>query len=190
MKREECARLVTVMLMAVPNHRVDPRSVPGMIDAYADLLSDLTYEQCNAAIRVLLQTRTWLPSVADVRATALEIMRGPVRAGGEAWGGVHRAMSTEGAYRQPGVDFVLADPISARCVQALGWQALCLSENPIADRARFIDMYDQLAKQQQREKQAPLLEAAREAREQLGDASSIVLQLAEKLADKPSKEPS
>lgn len=164
MNRSEASKLVTVMLASVPSNRVDPRNVPGMIDAYTDLLSDLTYEQCNAGLRVLLQTRTWLPSVADIRAAALELTRGPVRAGGEAWGGVLKAISAEGAYRTPGVDFTFSDPVTARCVEALTWQTLCLSENPTAERARFIELYDRLAAQTRREAQSPVLAAARDQR--------------------------
>lgn len=184
MNRSETAKLVTVMLSAVPSNRVDPRSVPSMIDAYADLLGDLTYEQCNAALRVLLQTRTWLPSVADIRSTALEMKRGPRRAGGDAWGGVLRAISAEGVYRRPGVDFSFADPVTARCVAAFGWENLCNSELPQADRARFIELYDKLAEQDRKEQQAPTLAAATEQRRiertgetSTGDALGKVLEL-------------
>ncbi len=183
MNRTEASRLVTVMLQAVPSNRVDPRNVPGMIDAYADLLSDLTYEQCNAGLRVLLRTRTWLPSVADIRAAALELARGPVRAGGDAWGGVLRAIAAEGAYRTPGVDFTFSDPVTAQCVEALTWQTLCLSENPTAERARFIELYDKLATQSHRELQAPELAAARSARSLERGSGATIAQLVRKVTD-------
>lgn len=165
MTQDEAARLVAVMLAAVPSHRVEAKAVPGMVAAYADLLADLSYAQCNAALRVLLQTRTWLPSVADIRAAALELDAGPVRAGGDAWGGVIRAIAAEGAYREPGRDFVFADAVTARCVQALGWQNLCLSENQVSDRAQFVRLYDELATQGRRVQQSPQLAAAHEQRE-------------------------
>lgn len=165
MTQDEAARLVAVMLAAVPSHRVEPKAVPGMVIAYADLLSDLSYAQCNAALRVLLQTRTWLPSVADIRATAVDLEAGPVRAGGDAWGCVLRAIAAEGAYRSPGVDFVFADPVTAHCVAALGWQNLCGSENQVSDRAQFVRMYDELAVQARKRSQSPVLAAAEEHRQ-------------------------
>jgi hypothetical protein len=187
MTHDEAARLVAVMLAAVPSHRVDAKSIPGMIAAYRDLLDDLSYEQCNAALRVLLQTRTWLPSVADIRSTALEITRGPVRAGGEAWGSVLRAISAEGVYRQPGVDFVFADPVTAQCVAAFGWQNLCSSENPTADRARFVELYDKLATQHRREQQSPALAAAAEVRELgRGQVDALVSSITKRLTGDPS----
>jgi hypothetical protein len=176
---DEAARLVAVMFSAVPSHRVEAKAVPAMINAYADLLGDLTYAQCNAALRVLLQTSTWLPSVAEIRAAALEVDRGPVRAGGDAWGDVLRAVSRYGAYRRPGEDFTFADPVVARCVQSLGWQQICASENVTADRAQFIRLYDTTAGQTHRQAQAPMLAAGAEQRAL--DASGLVANLARQL---------
>lgn len=183
MNRDETAKLVAVMLAAVPSNRIDARQVPSMIDAYADLLGDLSYAQCNAALRVLLQTRTWLPSVADIRGAVTELLAGPVRGGGDAWGEVLRTIAAKGAYREPGRDFAFQDPITARCVSAFGWKSLCLSENATADRARFIELYDKLAAQGRRETQAPSLGAASEHRQlEQGNATELVSGLALRLA--------
>lgn len=166
MTHSEAARIVAVILAACPSQasRLDAGRATSMVDTYATLLEDLSYEQCNAAIRVLLQTRTWMPSVAEIRAAAVELERGPIAPGGEAWGVVKRAIHEQGSYRRPGVDFVFNDPVTARCVAALGWQELCLSENEIADRARFIELYDRLAAQEKRESLSPLLAATSERR--------------------------
>lgn len=178
MTKPEAAKLVSVIIASCPGQasRLDRERVAAMIDTYALLLEDIEYEHASAALRVLLQTRTWMPSVADIRATVLELNRGPVKPGGEAWGSVLAAMHAQGAYRTPGTDFVFYDPVTARCVQALGWQELCLSENTTADRARFIELYDQLSSQAQRELQSPALAAARRAREL--ETPDIVKQLA------------
>jgi len=157
-----------------------------MINAYADLLGDLKYEQCNAALRVLLQTRTWLPSVADLRSAALELQRGPVRAGGDAWGSVLKAIAREGVHRDPGTDFVFSDPATARCVEAFGWRNLCNSENQVADRARFVELYDKIASQGQREAQSPTLAAAAEHRTQLASGASALVASVTKRLTEPS----
>ena len=167
MNRQETAKLVAVIRSACPAQggKLTNQQQLEMLDAYHALLSDLTYEQCNAAVCVLLQTRSWMPSVADIRSTALDLDRGPSRPGGEAWGSVQRAIHEQGVYRRPGVDFVFHDSTTARCVAALGWTELCNSELQTADRARFIELYDKLAAETRRELQAPQLAAARERRE-------------------------
>ena len=94
MTLDETGKLVAAMLAACPSQRVDSARVADMVRTYADLLGDLSYAQCGAAVRVLLQTRTWLPSVADIRAAVSELAAGPVRAGGDAWGAVVKAIAS------------------------------------------------------------------------------------------------
>lgn len=167
MKQSEAAKLVAVLLVAFPAQggRLNEAQQTTMAEVFADMLGDLSYEQCNAAVRVLIQTRQFLPTVSEIRSTALDLDRGPSRPGGEAWGSVQRAIHEQGVYRRPGVDFVFHDSITARCVAAMGWTELCNSENATADRARFIELYDKLAAETRRELQAPQLAAARERRE-------------------------
>ncbi len=167
MNKQEAARLVAVCLASCPQQsgRMDQTRQLAMVDAFESLLEDLTYAECNAALRVILQTSPYLPAVADIRGKVLELKRGPVAAGGEAWGSVLAAMKKEGSYRTPGVEFRFRDPVTHECVALMGWKDLCLSENTVADRARFIELYGSLATQERKEQQSPILAAAREARE-------------------------
>lgn len=189
MTRQEAAKLVSVMVAATGQRsRVDRSAVDDMIDAYAALLADLDYVRCNAAVRVLLQSQTWMPSVADIRRTVIELEQGPQRPAGEAWGELQKAIQRWGAYRTPGVDFEFRDPGVARCVRALGWKTLCLSEDHTADRARFIELYGALSAQERRESQVPMLAAARELRDrgQLTSAGDLVAGLLQvRKDDKP-----
>lgn len=178
MNRTETARILAVISLTHPGrHR--PDQTAELVDAWHSLIGDLEYAHVNAALRALLQTSSWAPTPADVRRAALEIARGPGKTGAEAWGWVLRAVSRWGAYRSPGVDFDVPDPVTARVVAALGWQSLCLSENAVADRARFIEAYDAMAQQDRREAQSPVLQVAREHRAvTAGDAIANVLKLA------------
>ncbi len=166
MNRQEASKIVSVIIAACPaqSSRIDSGRAAAMIDTFSTLLGDLDYPHVAAAVRVLLQTRTWMPSVAEIRATVLELARGPVTPGGEAWGSVTRAIRSQGKNSRPGVDFTFSDPVTAQCVTAMNWGELCLSDNQVADRARFIDLYDRLAAQDRREETSPLLSAARDAR--------------------------
>lgn len=186
MNRKEAAKLVAVMMASCPaqSSRLDDNRATAMVDAFVSLLDDVTYDEANAALRVLLQTSPYMPAVADIRKTVLELKYGGLVPGGEQWGEVLKHISRYGSYRTPGVDFQFADAVTAQCVKALGWQELCLSENAVADRARFIELYDKLAAQSHKEKLAPALGAAKQAR-QLGAVPDIVRQLAESKAVKP-----
>jgi len=143
----EAARLTASVLAAYPAaaSKLTASAVAAMPGVWHTLLSDLTSEQANRALARHVAVSQWMPSVADLRRAALELEVGHRNAGGEAWGLVLRAIGRWGMNRAPGVDFVFEDPVAARCVDALGWRELCLSENQVADRARFVELYDQLA---------------------------------------------
>jgi len=160
--REETARLVAVMVAATAQgSRLDGKAVVAMIDAYSSLLDDLPYDRCNAAVRVLLQSKPFIPAVAEIRAAVTELEVGPVRPGGDAWGDAVAAMKSKGSRQTPGIDFRFSDPVVARCVDQLGWRELCQSTMQTADRARFVELYDQLAGHQRREANVPALSSGR-----------------------------
>ena len=183
MNKQESARIVAVIVASFPSQgsKLDRERIASMIDTFALMLDDIPYERANAALRVLIQTRTWMPSVADIRATVAELERGPVRAGGDAWGSVIAAIRAQGAYRTPGTDFVFNDPLVARCVEALGWQNLCSSEMAASDRKQFVDLYEKLATDKRRAVVSPSLALV----DGDSDASAIVRQLAASIAVKP-----
>ena len=132
---------------------------------YRRFLVDLPFEAAYTAVHELIGTAKTMPTIADIRAATARVQLGNVRAGGEAWGSVMRAMAAEGSRRKPGRDFRFKDPIVARCVDALGWVALCTTENQTADRARFIELYDRLAREQRSEEVIATLPAVRRFRE-------------------------
>lgn len=175
MTKPETYKLVRVMLATTGQAaRHDKQALEAMVVAYHALLADLEYVRCNAAVRALLAVDSrWVPPVSEIRRVVLELERGPVRPGGEAWGDVLKAIGRYGGHRAPGVDFEFDDPEVARCVKALGWSNICNSDmdGQRADRARFIELYGAKAAQERRELQSPLLKDARERRER-GEAFS------------------
>lgn len=144
MTKVEVAKLVQVLLASFPNAQTNT----GTSQAYERMLADLDHAAAQAAVERLIATSKWLPTVAEIRETAQAIAVGEQRPGGDAWGSVLSAIKAQGAYRKPGIDFVFNDPVTARCVAALNWEELCLSENQAADRARFIELYEKLAIQE------------------------------------------
>ncbi len=147
MTPREITDVMRFLFACYPSQRAKMQEpdVRAMHAAYSTGLIDLELEQAKAAIARVARTDKWLPTIADIRAACGVIAHGRQRSGAEAWGAVMRAMRVEGQHRAPGRDFTFSDPVTARVVQALGWFDLCASENAIADRARFIDSYEQIA---------------------------------------------
>lgn len=142
MTAAEVSRLVAVVIAAFPGARVNS----GTSQIYERMLADLPYPAANAAVERLLATTKFLPSVAEIREAALTVANGEQTAGGEAWGEVQRLIARWGSRRyDENWSPPITDPVAKNVVRALGWVALCDSENPTADRARFIELYDRLA---------------------------------------------
>jgi hypothetical protein len=152
----ECKKLVAVLLGAFPQSRISAQT-PAI---YERMLIDLECPAAHAAVERLLAASRFMPSVAEIREAALTLAIGEQKPGGEAWGGVLRAIKAEGAWHTPGRDFVFADTVTAECVESLGWRELCASENQVADRARFIELYDRLAVQNRQRQLSESLPAA------------------------------
>lgn len=163
MNKQESARIVAVLAASFPSTtaRLTEGQMLSMVDVFAEMLSDLPYAQVNAAVALLVQTGKFMPSVAEIRAAALELSSGKRKTGAEAWTAVVRAMRDEGAWRVPGEDFTFSDPLTRRCVQDMGWTYLCTSENTVADRARFIELYEAVAADKHQRRLSPVYDQAR-----------------------------
>jgi hypothetical protein len=148
MTKLEIKKLVAVLVASYPASKITDESV----GVYERMLADLDYPAANAAVERLLATSKWLPTVAEIRESTLALTVGEIRAGGEAWGDVLRAMRRYGYVRTPGkeFDFDFDDPAVAETVKSMNWTELCSSGNVVADRARFIELYDQLAARSRR----------------------------------------
>lgn len=149
MTAPEVAKLVAVLMAALPGAHVSAQTSA----VYERMLADLDFDTARVAVEQVLATwryASMLPSVAEIRERTMVVKHGEINLGGEAWGHVQRAIASRGRNRAPGADFEL-EPIALEVVRALGWVNLCNSETPAADRARFIELYDQLAARSRQE---------------------------------------
>lgn len=152
MTNEQIGELVKNILGAFPaqRQRMTERDVEGFTLACKLGLEDLDQARAMVALRRVVRTARFLPTIAEIREAAVEVAHGARKNGGEAWGEVRALVARQGRYRTPGVDFAIEDELVAAAVRAFGWSELCRGENPSADRARFIELYDQLARGERR----------------------------------------
>jgi hypothetical protein len=159
---QDTVRLVGILTAIFPNHL----SADG-VRAYASLLDDIPAVVLKVAMEQCAKDCKFFPSVAEIRDRATKISTvGPENAA-EAWEDVMIAIKRDGFYRQPEFE----NSITQRAVAAMDWQALCSSENTIADRAHFMKIYDQLIEPQKQE--AKLTPSARALRKELNERRQI-----------------
>ncbi len=137
MKAIDAAKLVATLAAAYRDSKISPETS----QVYESLLADLDLDVAKEAVLRLIATSKWLPTIAEIRSTAADIERGPVRRGVEAYGDVLAEIRRTGVYGVPS----FRDPLVAECVRIMVWRGLCLGENEAADRARFIELYDGLS---------------------------------------------
>ena len=136
----DVAQIVKVIAVAYPNWQPTAETS----EVYYQLLQDVPTDELKAAVLHCLgeSGRRFAPSVGEIRGAVSELrgMSANVPSAFQAWQEVLRQFSLTGSYGTP----QFSHPLIERAVRQLGWRELCMSENQTADRARFLQCYDQL----------------------------------------------
>jgi hypothetical protein len=135
-------QVINMLEIAFPNFH--PKDVRMTKELYWQTLQDIPSDELKAAVlHCLTQSgRAFAPTIGEIRGAVADIRRAASNAPSayEAWQIVCRAITEVGSYGSPQFESQLID----RVVRNLGWRNLCMSENQVADRARFLQAYEQL----------------------------------------------
>jgi hypothetical protein len=136
--KSEIIKALTVLSAAYPRFELTDATV----SIYVRLLADLDFELLKAATLQCATINTFFPSVAEIRAAAeeLQAMAEGIPTEAEAWQNVLQQIGMVGSSGQP----QFRHPLIEQVVRQFGWRNLCMSENQIADRARFMDVFEKL----------------------------------------------
>jgi len=116
----------------------------GLFDIWVQLLADIPVEVLRASALQHISESKWFPTVSDLRDASARILYPRRQTAIEAWGEVRRAFGTVGYYGAPN----FTDDVTASVVAELGWRSLCTSECQEADRARFLQGYEEHVKRE------------------------------------------
>ena len=125
------------LFAAYPNVQVGIETVA----MYVRLLQDIPPDELQTVVDQAVATCRFLPTIAELRDMRHSLQHANRLTWADAWDGVQREIRRIGSYGTPRFD----DALTERAVKAMGWKALCASENPATDRAQFRDMYNALA---------------------------------------------
>jgi hypothetical protein len=153
MTADETTAILRLLAAAYPTQRqrMSRDDARAMAAVYIAGLADLDADRVRAAVDRLVKSSRWIPTIAEIREAAVDVAHGTRAPGGEAWGRCLALIRRYGSHRWPGIDFEVGDPVLLATIRSLGWYDLCSSDNPHADRARFIELYDQLAQGERKE---------------------------------------
>lgn len=153
MDKQEFATLAMAIRTYYPKENILPNKEA--MQLWFRELHDIPYQVAEAALRKWVSTNKWSPSIAEIRETAANIQNGDIPDWGEGWEQVCTAIRKYGSY-EPRKAMESLDPLTRQCVERLGFRNLCMSENPMADRANFRQCYEILAKREQTRQQVAL----------------------------------
>lgn len=132
-------KLVATIAAAYPT----PTWEPPTLRLWDRLLSDIELDVLSVVVDAWIKTKG-RPEIKDIRRAAAEekarVAGTPYLSADDAWGFVQRCILQLGANN----DFPAKYELVRRTVERIGWRALCHSDNQIADRAHFLQLYRQL----------------------------------------------
>lgn len=140
--KQDVAMIVAMISAGYPNFNATEMTM----EVYYQTLKDIDPELLKAAaLQAIAQVdRKFAPSVGEIRGMVSEINK--IGAGlptsFQAWQEVQKQIVDNGGdYGTP----VWSHPLVEQAVKAIGWRNLRMSEDAVADRARFIQCYEQFA---------------------------------------------
>ena len=140
MNRQEVIALVALASSSYPS--MQSREPKPIVEAWSLMLADLDFSLAKAAVIRVCRESAFFPSVAQIVEAAedLDPCREKLPTVAEAWEEVNRLMHEYGIYRCP----VYSCELVKRAVRAIGWDKLCMGENPDATRAHFFRLYESM----------------------------------------------
>jgi hypothetical protein len=175
----DIAQIIAILSAAFPNFKPSEMTP----EVYYQTLSDLPADELKAAVLhcITQSGRAFAPSVGEIRGAVGEIrsLSANVPSSFQAWQEVQQQILINGGdYGKP----EWSSPLVEEAVKRMGWRNLRMSEDQTADRARFLQCYEQIVdRATKREMILPQVAGYIETKQANALASGEVKRLAEGL---------
>ena len=152
MNDREFATIASAIKAAWPSANIMPDKQSK--EVWYTMLADFDYPICLNAVKQLMSTNIFPPSIAEIRQKYLCIREIPEKDWGDAWKSVQKAIGSYGYMREEEA-MESFDERTRITVKRLGWRNICHSENIVADRANFRMIYEAMQKSDRESKLLP-----------------------------------
>lgn len=153
MTKKEFATFAAALKTYYPKENLLPNSQA--MELWFRQLEDIPYDLAEMALNKWVATNKWSPTIADIREQAASVVSGEKPLWSDGWEEVVRAIKNYGSYGQKEAMESMSD-ITRMAVRRMGYIDLCRSENPVADRANFRMIFEQIAEREQKQNQLPV----------------------------------
>lgn len=148
----EVVKLLTIIAAMYPKFEVNNFK----IELWFDMIGDLSFQVAQMAVKKVMLTSEFPPTVAQIRKAAADITssKDGILDAGKAWGEVQRAISRYG-YRQSEKAFESMSPITRKVVKQISWKEICCCEELGVIRGQFMKMFETIKTRTEEEKLLP-----------------------------------
>lgn len=153
MTKKEFATFAAALKTYYPKENLLPNSQA--MELWFRQLEDIPYDLAEMALNKWVATNKWSPTIADIREQAASVVNGEKPLWSDGWEEVARAIKNYGSYGQKEAMESMSE-ITRMAVRRMGYIDLCRSENPVADRANFRMIFEQIAEREQKHNQLPV----------------------------------
>ena len=143
MERKQFAAIMAMLSATYPRTQLQPETA----NIYYTVLQDLDTDLLKAAVLEIIATSKWFPAASEIRAAAFELVEQAegVPDAYQAW---TQVLSEIGRVGRSGRPEWTHEAVGATVKAIGGWGYLCMSENMVADRARFVEAYGMTVKRE------------------------------------------
>lgn len=134
MNSNEIKKLLYLAIGSFPN--MQDKDMGPTTCLWNEMLKDIPLEVGQAAVKKVLSTTKFFPTIAEIREAAIELTQPKPMTAMEAWGDIIKAISNFGIYREQEALASMAPQVT-KVVKYFGWERICLSEEPDIIRAQF-----------------------------------------------------
>ena len=151
---KEFAILSSAMRTYYPRENLFPNKES--ISLWFERFKDIDYKIAQTALNLWVETEKWPPKISELRDKCIELSGKGIEDWSDGWEQVLKAIRYKGRYRE---EEALADmdEITRTVVQRMGYQEICNSDNIIADRANFRDIYKTLQERAKKEQNVSIM---------------------------------
>ena len=152
MTKKEFATVAAALKTYYPKEQLLPNKEA--MELWFRQLQDIPYIVAAAALNKWVATQKWSPTIAEIREMAASVVNGERPLWSDGWEQVLMAIRKYGMYAIPEA-MASFDEITRQTVKRLGFKELCMSENPMQDRANFRMIFEQIAERKEKAQQLP-----------------------------------
>ena len=153
MTKHDTVKLFALIKALYPRDTAFQNATPEMVNAWSVLLADVPFSVAQAGLQAHVSTSPFPPSIAEIKCWAAKFNH-QIMDASEAWGIARKAISKWGVHAKAKARETTPPDVWA-VIDRMGWEDMCMSDNPDVIRGQFCRLWDAYAKRAQEVERLP-----------------------------------